>query len=750
MQASSQVFRIYARAMQIAVVAVVAVLSVPLCEAQAAPSWPVLKDWKKQGGGEKDAALIAVVEKYAYVPGVPGARGSGEDWFKYLRKTRGLALSRVTILRDEQVTKESLLARVEDAAKAVGEGGTLWFVFVGHGAAAKDGSEGVLIGADAQQTAESLFARSVGQGAILGELAKSRAARIVAVMDSCFSGRGSTGEALGKGLQPLQLNRQQGALDPRLVLLTAAKGDEFAGALPGEERPAFSYLVLGGLRGWAQEDGTGEVTGAALQAYAEGALRAVLAGSRKQTPTVEGAATAPLARGWEKGPDLDALVLAGPKLAAVPSLGGPSGAMPEAPVWKGPSGAALTLGADVEALEARDKAVQAEEGGSAESKLAAWKALAALGGRNPYKAEAEERANGWGLYLRKKPAQDAYRAAVKAEKTGSASQKRLAWARLAELAEENPWQEKAKAQQQAWADYEAKEQALAAAGEEELQKLRRVLRLKSVPQEQKDALVASYRAKYGRLGSLVKSLDEAVSAASGASEKWAKILSGPPGGLVVTTPTVDSAGMVSIPGGRFTMGDRKDTVTVAAFELDRTAVTVAAYKACVKAGRCSAPGDSPGCNWPASGRDNHPINCVAWNEAKSYCGAQGKRLPSEEEREWAARGGEEGRIYPWGNEAPADQLCWSGDGNDLGKGQRKSTCPVSSYPQGHSKDGIHDLAGNVLEWTSGASEIYGWLRMVRGGSWSMGIPSYMRAAWRGGEPSNRTLGVGFRCARSAP
>ena len=723
-----------------AVVAVAAASGVLLLSAaaQAAPAWPVMKEWKQQGGGEKDAAVIAVVEKYAYVPGVPGARRSGEDWFKYLRKTRGVPLSQVTILRDEEVTREDLLGRAEAAAKLVGEGGTLWFVFVGHGAAAKDGSEGVLIGADARQTAESLFARSIGQSAVLAKLAASRAGRIVAVMDSCFSGRGTTGESLGKGLQPLQLKRQEGALDPRLVLLTAAKGDEFAGALPGEERPAFSYLVLGGLRGWAREDGAGEVTGAALQTYAENTLRAVLGGSRKQTPTVEGVATASLGTGWEKGPDLDALVLAGPKLAAVPAISGPSGTMPEAPVWKGPSGAALALAADVEAMEARDKAVQAEEGGSAESKLAAWKALAALGGRNPYKAEAEERAGGWGLYLRKKPAQDAYRAAVKAEKTGSASHKRLAWARLAELTEENPWQEKAKAQQQAWADYEAKEQALAAAGAEELQKLRRVLRLKSVPQEQKDSLVASYRSKYGQVGSLVKSLDEAVAGGGG-----------------------ESGEMVPIPGGSFTMGDRKDSVTVASFALDRTAVTVAAYRACVEAGKCPAgqttgywnnqeqTSATPYCNWGKSGRDNHPMNCVDWNAAKTYCEAQGKRLPTEEEREWAARGGEEGRTYPWGNEAPAGQLCWNGEGNDVGKGQRKSTCPVSSYPAGHSKHGVHDLAGNVWEWTSSLYAEGRPLRVVRGGSWNLDDPENMRAVLRDWYvPLDRRINVGVRCSRT--
>lgn len=276
--------------------------------AGAAP-WPDLKEWKAHGGGENDAALIAVAEKYAFVPGVPGALQNGEAWFNYLRKTRGVRRERITYLRNEEVTKEALEEKAAEAASEVGAGGTLWFVFVGHGAASRSGGEGMLIGADAQQTEKSLYARSVEQSLLLGKLAASKAGRIVAVMDSCFSGRTTTGEALGKGLQPLLLQRRANALDPRTVVLSAAQGDEFAGALPGAERPAFSYLVLGGLRGWARDDGTGDVTAGDLQAYAAGALRSLLGASRKQTPALEGANTTPLGRGWEKGPDLDTFVL---------------------------------------------------------------------------------------------------------------------------------------------------------------------------------------------------------------------------------------------------------------------------------------------------------------------------------------------------------------------------------------------------------------------------------------------------------
>lgn len=465
--------------------------------------------------------LIAAVEDYFVVPKVPGARANAEAWHSYLRMSRGVPLDHVTLIRDAQVTKESLLAQADEAAKAVGEGGTLWFVFIGHGAASPDRQQGVLVGADAQQTANGLYARSIAREEILTRLAKSKAARIVVVIDSCFSGKAPNGEPLGKGLQPLVLKRKSEALDPRAVLFSAAQGDEFAGALPGAERPAFSYLLLGGLRGWADADGNGEVTAGELQSYAAGALRALLAGSRTQTPTVEGGKEASLGKGWEKGPDLDSMVLAGPKLAPVPQLGAAVDGMPPAPAWKGPGGAALALAADVEVLEARDKAVRAEEGGSAESKLEAWKSLAAMSGRNPYKAEAEERANGWGDYLARKPALDAYGAAVKVETTGSPAEKRVAWAKLADIADRNPWREKARAQMEAWAEYERQQLALVAAGETELTQVRRVLRLKSVPRAQKDALVASYGSRYGQVAPLMKELDEAKRKADEDEDRWA-------------------------------------------------------------------------------------------------------------------------------------------------------------------------------------------------------------------------------------
>jgi formylglycine-generating enzyme required for sulfatase activity len=204
------------------------------------------------------------------------------------------------------------------------------------------------------------------------------------------------------------------------------------------------------------------------------------------------------------------------------------------------------------------------------------------------------------------------------------------------------------------------------------------------------------------------------------------------------------------------MADRGDTVTVPPFCLDVSEVTVAAYASCVSHGQCTAAAttvDWPNippedratgmyCNGSRSDRSSHPVNCVDWGQAKAYCQAQGKRLPSDEEWEWAARGGSEGRKYPWGNAAPASQLCWSGTT------KRDSTCPVGGFPAGDVPGGIHDLAGNVWEWTSNTFDARTNTRSIRGGGWNLGAATNFRAALRiGSPPSSRVANLGLRCAR---
>jgi formylglycine-generating enzyme required for sulfatase activity len=205
-------------------------------------------------------------------------------------------------------------------------------------------------------------------------------------------------------------------------------------------------------------------------------------------------------------------------------------------------------------------------------------------------------------------------------------------------------------------------------------------------------------------------------------------------------------GMRRFEGGTFRLGDGSATVSPRPFCLDETEVTAGSYAECVRAGGC-ADADlrcSRAATYGDPTRAGHPMNCVSWLEADAYCRRAMKRLPTEGEWEWAARGGARATPYPWGTAAVAARACWDGKGSALGKGGRKEPCPVGTHPDGNSPEGISDLAGNVREWTSSSE---GRFRIVRGGSWGDSLPEFLSVAFRGmNAPDERFELTGFRCA----
>jgi hypothetical protein len=269
--------------------------------------------------GRKDAAVIIGIDEYAFVPHVPGATHNATDWLTFLTESRHVPIDRVQLLRDVQGTREGILKAATQAAKQVEAGGTLWFVFIGHGAPGPGGNDGLLVGADAQQSADSIFARSVTQSEVLTRLAVGpSSAHRVLVVDACFSGRSGTGEALAAGLQPMLAVHE--APVAGAIVLSAGAADQFAGPLPGAGRPAFSYLVLGALRGWAAEP-SGEVTAEDAINYSRQVLRTLPIG-RLQEPRVSGSSGrfVLVKHATEKAPNLHDIVVHGSE--AQPPTGG--------------------------------------------------------------------------------------------------------------------------------------------------------------------------------------------------------------------------------------------------------------------------------------------------------------------------------------------------------------------------------------------------------------------------------------------
>lgn len=226
--------------------------------------------------------------------------------------------------------------------------------------------------------------------------------------------------------------------------------------------------------------------------------------------------------------------------------------------------------------------------------------------------------------------------------------------------------------------------------------------------------------------------------------------------------------MILIAGGTFRKhkSRRREPVSVASFCIDRTEVTVSGYKQCVKEkkcsprcleiGRCTAvPSDadwpdpreafraSTFCNGARSDRDDHPVNCVSFDEAKGYCQSHDRRLPTGDEWEWAVAGDKAAPIFPWGPAPPAaGELCWGRPYS------RPSTCVPGSIPKDTTRDGVVDMAGNLSEWViEGPPEKP--LSRLRGANWFSIDDGYVQAALWGYESlSSRSEVFGFRCARS--
>jgi formylglycine-generating enzyme required for sulfatase activity len=247
--------------------------------------------------------------------------------------------------------------------------------------------------------------------------------------------------------------------------------------------------------------------------------------------------------------------------------------------------------------------------------------------------------------------------------------------------------------------------------------------------------------------------------------------------------------MGSVPGAGEADESPAHRVTVTAYCIDRTEVTVAQYRGCMQGGTCSLhttvslPGLSAQdqqlysqyCNGARTDRDNHPINCVDWSQADAFCRSRSARLPTEAEWELAARGADQ-RTYPWGQLAPARLLLNGCDADCLSLFERPgrprgralhdstdgfgATSPVATFPAGNSLLGLSDMAGNVMEWVSDWYGPYGNIpvndpagaasgthHVARGGHWLSSNPAAVRGADRERAlPATRLSTLGFRCA----
>jgi serine/threonine-protein kinase len=143
-----------------------------------------------------------------------------------------------------------------------------------------------------------------------------------------------------------------------------------------------------------------------------------------------------------------------------------------------------------------------------------------------------------------------------------------------------------------------------------------------------------------------------------------------------------------------------------------------------------------------------PVYAVSWHDAQAYCAWRSRttgaewRLPTEEEREKAARG-VDGRLFPWGDLEDAS-LARCASSRD----EPEQPEPVGSFPTAESVYGMADAAGGVWDWTDSWYDPHRLSRVLRGGSWNHPTRSLRSTLRARNEPGNRNADVGFRCART--
>ncbi len=273
-----------------------------------------------------------------------------------------------------------------------------------------------------------------------------------------------------------------------------------------------------------------------------------------------------------------------------------------------------------------------------------------------------------------------------------------------------------------------------------------------------------------------------AAAAAGCSSSSAKAAPGAnPDASTTDGGTASLAGgLVGVPAGTFMMGcnaaidtscndDEKPahTVSVHAFSLDKLETTQREYRACMDAGSCSAPTKE----FDPDGHADYPVAWVTWDQARAYCAWRGKRLPTEAEWEWAARG-TDGRLYPWGSEPPTCALAsfsaTAAPNSADPAGACRSTSDtlktdlVGSHAGAPAASGALDMGGNLWEWmsdfydpayyaTSPAQDPQGPAsapqHAKRGGSWQ-DARDRLRASRRWTHPmGSGAEDIGIRCAK---
>lgn len=281
------------------------ILSLFTCASASAESWPDISN--SPGNLEPapfDYAVIVAPEDYAHIADIPGSRRAASDWRAFFKKSLRLPSSRIQALTGVDAKPSKIRKALDKAVEETDAQGRVWFIFIGHGISLPDPETkdptGYLMGVNATQDAEEIPNESISSVELISKLNAGSQKDSVVVLDSCFSGLDHTGSTLmGDDAMPgIPVKKIIGM--QKTAVFSASKGGQFAGGLPGARRPAFSYILLGALQGWARPQNKDVITATDAQLFVDEAFYALGNNpyhGRIQTPQYSGAQDLVMVRG---------------------------------------------------------------------------------------------------------------------------------------------------------------------------------------------------------------------------------------------------------------------------------------------------------------------------------------------------------------------------------------------------------------------------------------------------------------------
>jgi hypothetical protein len=247
----------------------------------------------------QSVALIIGIDAYRSAPRAEYAETDAKVFFDYASRALGVPAAKVKLLTGQEANALTIFKTVDLWVKAnVGGQGDVFVYFAGHGLASPDGKDVYLLPFDGDPNYVELTA--IRRSELLDALTRSGARSVTMLLDTCYSGVSRSGETLLASARPVVIRPIDQSIPKGVTLLSAAAGDQISSSLPKVGHGLFSYFLMRGLEGEADQaphgNGDRRLTLGELTSYlSEGVGRQAAELGRSQTPTLQGDASRVLA-----------------------------------------------------------------------------------------------------------------------------------------------------------------------------------------------------------------------------------------------------------------------------------------------------------------------------------------------------------------------------------------------------------------------------------------------------------------------